>query len=92
MQYICVVCHRFSSCPSLSGLKAAEGMKSRIYPKLADEYSFTVLSLAPRHEGVLGEWRYSSTHYWPRQEMAVSAQLHALADLSPRKETLVSIG
>jgi hypothetical protein len=21
---------------------------------------------APRHEGVLGEWRYSSTHSWPR--------------------------
>jgi hypothetical protein len=21
---------------------------------------------APCHEGVLGEWRYSATHYWPR--------------------------
>jgi hypothetical protein len=21
---------------------------------------------APRHEGVLGDWRYSSTHSWPR--------------------------
>jgi hypothetical protein len=21
---------------------------------------------APRHEGVIGEWRYSSTHSWPR--------------------------
>jgi hypothetical protein len=21
---------------------------------------------APRHEGILGEWRYSSTHSWPR--------------------------
>jgi len=25
-----------------------------------------VLKQAPRHEDVLGEWRYSSTHSWPR--------------------------
>jgi hypothetical protein len=25
-----------------------------------------VLNWAPRHEDVLGEWRYSSTHFWPR--------------------------
>jgi len=23
-------------------------------------------NFAPRHKGVLGEWRYSSTHYWSR--------------------------
>jgi hypothetical protein len=26
-----------------------------------------VLNKAPRHEDVLGEWKYSSTHSWPRQ-------------------------
>jgi hypothetical protein len=25
-----------------------------------------VLNEASRHEGVLGEWMYSSTHSWPR--------------------------
>jgi len=29
---------------------------------------------APRHEGVLGEWKYSSTHSWPRYQMEVSGQ------------------
>jgi hypothetical protein len=29
---------------------------------------------APRYEGVLGKWRYSSTHSWPQQ-------FHVLADL-----------
>jgi len=34
---------------------------------------------APRHEGVLGEWRYSTTHSWPRYQMEVSGQLHVPA-------------
>jgi hypothetical protein len=25
-----------------------------------------VLNEAPRHEGVMGKWMYSSTHSWPR--------------------------
>jgi hypothetical protein len=34
------------------------------------------LNWAPRHEGVLGEWRYSFTHSWRRFQMEVSGQLH----------------
>jgi len=49
--------------------------------------SHTKLSLslnwAPRHEGVLEKWRYSSTHPWPRQ-------LHAPAALSAGKEPPVT--
>jgi hypothetical protein len=36
---------------------------------------------APRHEGVLGKWRYSSTLSWPRYYMEVSGQLQFLAAL-----------
>jgi len=25
-----------------------------------------VLQLSTHHEGVLGEWKYTSTHSWPR--------------------------
>jgi hypothetical protein len=39
---------------------------------------------APRLEGVLGEWRYSST-YWLRHYMEVSGQFHAPAALPPEK-------
>jgi hypothetical protein len=44
---------------------------------------------APRHEGVLWEWTYSSTHSWPRHYTQMS-QLLASAALPPGKETLVS--
>jgi hypothetical protein len=47
---------------------------------------------APRHEGVLGEWRYSSTHYLPRHYLEVSGQFHAPAALPPGKELVVPIG
>jgi hypothetical protein len=47
---------------------------------------------APRHKGVVGEWRYSSTHSWPRNYMEVSGQLHAPTTLPPEKELLVPIG
>jgi hypothetical protein len=42
--------------------------------------------------GVMGEWRYSSTHSWPRNWMEVSGQLHGPACLCPGKEPLVPIG
>jgi hypothetical protein len=38
---------------------------------------------APRQEDVLGEWRYSSTHSWPRHYMEVSGQVHGPAALPP---------
>jgi hypothetical protein len=44
---------------------------------------------APRHESVLGEWRYSSTHSRPSHYKEVSGQLHAPAALPPGKEPLV---
>jgi len=37
--------------------------------KLTSRSSFTsneLFNRAPRHEGALGEWRYNSTHSWPR--------------------------
>jgi hypothetical protein len=48
-------------------------------------------NLAPRYEGVLGEWKYSSTHFWPRHWMGVSGQIHASAALSPGEKSLVPI-
>jgi hypothetical protein len=44
---------------------------------------------APRHEDVLGEWRYNSTHSWSRHYMEVSGQFHTPAALPPEKEPLV---
>jgi len=38
----------------------------------------------PRHEGVLGEWRYSFTHCWPRYQMEVRGQLETTAAFTPR--------
>jgi hypothetical protein len=52
----------------------------------------SVLNQAARHEGVLGERKYSSTHFLPRHYMEVSGQLHAPAALPPGKEPLVPIG
>jgi hypothetical protein len=51
-----------------------------------------VLNQTPRHEDVLREWRYSSTHAWPRHLMEVSCQIHDPAALPPGKEPLVPIG
>jgi hypothetical protein len=39
----------------------------------------------PYNEGVLGDWRYNSTHYWPRHLMKVSSQLHAPAPFHQEK-------
>jgi hypothetical protein len=47
---------------------------------------------APRHEGVLGEWRYCVTHFWPLHYMEVSYQLHAPAILPPAKEPMAPTG
>jgi hypothetical protein len=47
---------------------------------------------APRHEGVLGEWRYTPLILRPRYYMEVSGQLHAPAALPPGKNSLVPIG
>jgi hypothetical protein len=47
---------------------------------------------APRHEGVLGEWRYSSMHSWLRHKIEASGQLHTSAALPPGKEPPVPIG
>jgi hypothetical protein len=62
-------------------------------------YSYAVkvkLSLcfdwAPRHEGVLGGGGIAPLILWPRHEMEVSGQLHALAALPPGKEPLLPIG
>jgi hypothetical protein len=42
-----------------------------------DVYSaWKCFNWAPRHECVLWEWRYSSTHSWPRYYMEMSGQLH----------------
>jgi hypothetical protein len=41
---------------------------------------YPLFNLAPRHEDVSWEWRYSSTRY-PRHQMEVSGQLHAPAAL-----------
>jgi hypothetical protein len=46
---------------------------------------------APHHEGVREEWKYSSTHSWPRHYMEVGGQLHTSVSLSPGKERLVLI-
>jgi hypothetical protein len=37
-------------------------------------------------------WRYSSTHFWPRQYKEVSGQLHAPAALPPGNKPSVSVG
>jgi hypothetical protein len=65
----------FSSLPPLEALK----VKGIFVPVI---FSF---NSAPCHEGVLGEWRYSSTH-------SACGQLHVLAALPPREEPLVPIG
>jgi hypothetical protein len=46
----------------------------------------------PRHEGVLGEWRYSSMHSFILTLEGVSCQLHAPIPLPPGKEPPVPIG
>jgi hypothetical protein len=45
-----------------------------------------LLNYVPRHEDVLGEWMYSSTHSETRHWLEVSGQLHGPAALSPGKE------
>jgi hypothetical protein len=47
---------------------------------------------APRHEGVLGKWRYSSTHSLTSALDGVGGRLQAPAALLPGKESLVPIG
>jgi hypothetical protein len=46
---------------------------------------------APRHEDVLGEWRYSSMHSLT-SALDGSGQFHAPAVLPPGKEPLLPIG
>jgi hypothetical protein len=41
---------------------------------------------APHHEGVLWEWKYTPTHFWPRHLTEVCGQLHTPAALPPGKE------
>jgi hypothetical protein len=48
-----------------------------------------MINKAPRHEDVLGEWMYNSTHSLTRHLMEVSGQLHTPTALSPGKEPLV---
>jgi hypothetical protein len=47
---------------------------------------FLCFNWAPRHEGVLGEWRCSSTHSLTSALDRVSGQLHTPAALPPWKE------
>jgi hypothetical protein len=37
--------------------------------------AFSLLNSVPRHEDVLGDWRYSSMHSRPRYKMEISGQL-----------------
>jgi len=64
--------------------------KMKIYKMESCPCAF--LSWAPRHGGVLWEWRYSSTHSLTRHWMEVSGQLQAPAALPPAWELLVPIG
>jgi hypothetical protein len=48
-------------------------------------------SWAPRHDGVLGEWMYSSTHSFTSALDGVSGQLHDPAASPPGKEPLFPI-
>jgi hypothetical protein len=50
------------------------------------------INRAPRHEGVLGEWWYSSTHSLTSALHGVSGQLHAPFSLPPGKEPLIPTG
>jgi len=49
------------------------------------------LNWTSRHEGVVGEWKYGSTHCSRRHQMEVSGQLHFPASLPPGKEPLLPI-
>jgi hypothetical protein len=60
--------------------------------KIKVKLSLCFFNWALRHEGVLGEWRCRSTHYWPRHQMEVSGQIHAPALFSQGKEHPVRIG
>jgi len=42
-----------------------------------------VLNKAPRNEDVLGEYRYSSTYYLPKNYIEINGQPHAPAALPP---------
>jgi hypothetical protein len=51
-----------------------------------------VVPVAQHNDGVLGEWRYSSTHSLSSALDGVSCQLHAPAALPPGKVPLVPTG
>jgi hypothetical protein len=52
----------------------------------------SVLNQAPRHEGVLGEWRYSSTHSLTSALNGGEWSASLPIALPPGKEPLVPIG
>jgi len=73
---------------------AAKGMCSpgellKIYSAKGKGKLVPVFNRAPRHEGVLGEWGYSST---PLTSVLEGGGWSAPADLPPGKEPLVPIG
>jgi len=59
--------------------------------KRKDKVVPVLFNRASRHEGVLGECRYSSAHSSPWHYMEVSCQLHSPSTLPPGKESLVHI-
>jgi hypothetical protein len=76
-------------------MMAGNGLKLRVSMKVKVKVKLPLCSFnsAPRHDVVLGEWRYSSTHSSTSALfMEMSGQLHAPAALPPEKEPLILIG
>jgi len=81
ISYVMSFSRTSSPCFHCSGHEVA-----RLYKVKAKRFSLCFfLCWTPRHEGVLGEWSYSSTHFWPPHYMEVSGQLHTPAALLPEK-------
>jgi hypothetical protein len=73
ISYVMSFSRTSSPCFHCSGHEVA-----RLYKVKAKRFSLCFfLCWTPRHEGVLGEWSYSSTHFWPPHYMEVSGKLHA---------------
>jgi hypothetical protein len=52
---------------------------------------YAFLNRVPRHEGLLGEWKYNCTHSLTSTLDGAIGQLNNLANLHPVKENLVPI-
>jgi hypothetical protein len=89
-------CHWNSGTITDRPMSSSKKLVPAVLPAVAETLVNVKLSLcfkwAPRYEGVLGEWRYSSTHSWPRHYMEVGGQLHSPAALFLGKDPLEPIG